>query len=91
VLEQRIAERTAELADAERVLRRMWTLGTRSVALELHPRRVLERFIEAWSTSREPTVARSALAHVRLDVAGGGGHRDRRGARRRHRSGGALG
>jgi two-component system NtrC family sensor kinase len=45
-LERRVGERTAELADAERVLRRMWTLG-HQVALELHPNRVLQRFIEA--------------------------------------------
>jgi two-component system, NtrC family, sensor kinase len=45
-LEQRIAERSGELANAERVLERMWTLG-QHVALELHPARVLERFLEA--------------------------------------------
>ena len=45
-LEQRIAERSGELADAERVLQRMWMLG-QHVTLELHPARVLERFMEA--------------------------------------------
>jgi two-component system NtrC family sensor kinase len=45
-LEQRIAERSGELANAERVLERMWMLG-QHVALELDPTRVLERFLEA--------------------------------------------
>lgn len=45
-LEHRIAERSGELAQAERVLQRMWMLG-QHVALELHPARVLERFMEA--------------------------------------------
>jgi two-component system NtrC family sensor kinase len=45
-LEARIAERSGELADAERVLQRMWMLG-QHVTLELHPARVLERFMEA--------------------------------------------
>ncbi|HZS60232.1 MAG TPA: ATP-binding protein [Gemmatimonadaceae bacterium] len=45
-LEQRIAERSGELANAERVLERMWMLG-QHVALELNPTRVLERFLEA--------------------------------------------
>ena len=45
-LEQCVNERTTELAEAERVLRRMWTLG-QEVAQELHPSRVLERFVEA--------------------------------------------
>jgi PAS domain S-box-containing protein len=44
-LEQRIAERSGELANAERILQRMWMLG-QHVALELHPARVLERFME---------------------------------------------
>ena len=45
-LEQCVSERTAELAEAERVLRRMWTLG-QEVTGELHPARVLQRFVEA--------------------------------------------
>ena len=45
-LEQCVGERTAELAEAERVLRRMWTLG-QEVAGELQPGRVLQRFVEA--------------------------------------------
>jgi len=45
-LEQCVNERTSELAEAERVLRRMWTLG-QEVTQELHPSRVLERFVEA--------------------------------------------
>ena len=45
-LEQRVAERTLELHDAQRVLRRMWWLG-QQITLELDPRRVLDRFLEA--------------------------------------------
>lgn len=46
LLEQRVSERTAELAEAHRVMQRMWTLG-QQIALELTPERVLHRFIEA--------------------------------------------
>ena len=45
-LEQRIAARSAELAEAERVLQRLWTLG-HQITGELHPARVLQRFVEA--------------------------------------------
>ena len=45
-LEQRVAERTERLAEAERVLRRMFTLG-QQVTTELQPGRVLDRFVEA--------------------------------------------
>lgn len=45
-LEQSVSERTAELAEAQRVLQRMWTLG-HSITLELNPSRVLQRFVEA--------------------------------------------
>lgn len=45
-LEQRVAARTAELAEAQRVLQRMWVLG-QHISLELHPARVLQRFVEA--------------------------------------------
>jgi two-component system NtrC family sensor kinase len=45
-LEQRVAERTSELAEAQRVLQRMWILG-QQVTLELQPTRVLQRFMEA--------------------------------------------
>lgn len=45
-LEQRVAERTVELAEAQRVLQRMWTLG-HHITLELNPARVLQRFMEA--------------------------------------------
>ncbi len=45
-LEQAVESRTAELAEAQRVLQRMWTLG-QQISLELNPARVLERFIEA--------------------------------------------
>ena len=46
LLEQRVTARTAELAEAHRVMQRMWTLG-QQIALELTPDRVLHRFIEA--------------------------------------------
>lgn len=45
-LERAVETRTAELAEAQRVLQRMWTLG-QQISLELNPARVLERFIEA--------------------------------------------
>ena len=45
-LEQRVVERTLELDDAQRVLHRMWWLG-QQITLELDPRRVLDRFLEA--------------------------------------------
>ena len=45
-LERAIASRTTQLDDADRVLRRMWWLG-QQITLELNPRRVLERFLEA--------------------------------------------
>src|SRR5829696_3321971 len=45
-LEQCVSERTAELGEAERVLRRMWALG-QQVTGELQPERVLQRFVEA--------------------------------------------
>ena len=46
ILEQRVALRTEELAEAHRVLQRMWALG-QQIALELNPAKVLQRFIEA--------------------------------------------
>ena len=45
-LERAVEARTAELAEAQRVLQRMWTLG-QQISLELDPARVLDRFIEA--------------------------------------------
>lgn len=45
-LEQRVAERTTELDDAQRVLHRMWWLG-QQITVELNPRHVLDRFLEA--------------------------------------------
>jgi two-component system, NtrC family, sensor kinase len=45
-LEERMAQRTLELDDAQRVLHRMWWLG-QQITLELNPRRVLDRFLEA--------------------------------------------
>ncbi len=46
ILEQRVVLRTEELAEAHRVLQRMWTLG-QQIALELNPGKVLQRFLEA--------------------------------------------
>ncbi|HMA03996.1 MAG: ATP-binding protein [Gemmatimonas sp.] len=46
ILEQRVALRTEELAEAHRVLQRMWALG-QQIALELNASKVLQRFIEA--------------------------------------------
>lgn len=45
-LEQHVAERSHELESAQRVLQRMWRLG-QQITVELHPVRVLERFLEA--------------------------------------------
>ncbi len=45
-LEQRVVQRTLELDDAQRVIHRMWWLG-QQITLELNPRRVLDRFLEA--------------------------------------------
>ena len=45
-LEERVMQRTRELDDAQRVLHRMWWLG-QQITLELNPRRVLDRFLEA--------------------------------------------
>ena len=45
-LEERMVQRTLELDDAQRVLHRMWWLG-QQITLELDPRRVLDRFLEA--------------------------------------------
>jgi two-component system NtrC family sensor kinase len=45
-LEQHVVERTQELESAQRVLQRMWRLG-QQITVELHPARVLERFLEA--------------------------------------------
>ena len=46
ILEQRVTLRTEELAEAHRVLQRMWALG-QQIALELNPSKVLQRFLEA--------------------------------------------
>jgi two-component system, NtrC family, sensor kinase len=45
-LEQRVAERTRELAEAQRAVQRMWTLA-QQIALELDRGRVQDRFCEA--------------------------------------------
>jgi two-component system NtrC family sensor kinase len=45
-LVERVTQRTLELDDAQRVLHRMWWLG-QQITLELNPRRVLDRFLEA--------------------------------------------
>ena len=45
-LEHRVADRTAELAEAQRVLQRMWVLG-QEVTQERRPARVVQCFLEA--------------------------------------------
>ena len=45
-LEHRVEARTVQLAEAHRVMQRMWTLG-QQIAVELTPQRVLFRFLEA--------------------------------------------
>ena len=45
-LEHCVDSRTRELAEAQRVLQRMWTLA-QQIAIDLNPDRVLQRFIEA--------------------------------------------
>ncbi|MGH7358717.1 MAG: hypothetical protein ACREON_11630, partial [Gemmatimonadaceae bacterium] len=45
-LEHRVESRTRQLAEAQRVLQRMWTLA-QQVAIDLDPDRVLQRFTEA--------------------------------------------
>ena len=50
----------SELEEAQRVLQRMWWLG-QQITLELNPKRVLERFLEAVSTSRGRTAAAVGL------------------------------
>lgn len=45
-LEEAVANRTAELEEAQRVLQRMWRLG-QQIGVELHPQHVLDRFLEA--------------------------------------------
>ena len=45
-LEHSVADRTAALTEAQRVLHRMWELG-HEINAELHPKRVLQRFMDA--------------------------------------------
>ncbi|HEX6966768.1 MAG TPA: ATP-binding protein [Gemmatimonadaceae bacterium] len=45
-LEHRVAERTRDVAEAQRVMQRMWTLG-QQIALELQPERVLRCYMDA--------------------------------------------
>ena len=45
-LEHSVADRTAALTEAQRVLHRMWELG-HEINAELHPKRVLQRFMNA--------------------------------------------
>ena len=62
-LEQRVAERTHELDDAQRVLHRMWWLG-QQITLELNPRHVLDRFLEAVAdVARADGAALGLLTH----------------------------
>lgn len=62
-LAQRMAERTLELDDAQRVIQRMWWLG-QQITLELDPRRVLERFIEAAADLAQADGAALGLVHA---------------------------
>ena len=76
-LETRVAERTAALADAQRVLQRMWVLG-QHVTQELQPARVVQRFMEAVvDVARVDAAALGLVAderHLRLAaVLGAGG------------------
>ncbi len=63
-LERRVVQRTLELDDAQRVLHRMWWLG-QQITLELEPRRVLDRFLEAAADVAQADGA--ALGLVSLD------------------------
>jgi hypothetical protein len=62
-LEQRVAERTVEVDDAQRVLHRMWWLG-QQITLELNPRHVLDRFLEAVRDVTRPTEPHSASSRT---------------------------
>ena len=80
-LEKRVEERTLELDDAQRVLHRMWWLG-QQITLELDPRRVLDRFLEAVADVAQAdgaalgllesngTIALSAASGILAPVAG---------------------
>ncbi len=59
-LETRVTERTAELADAQRVLQRMWVLG-QHVTQELQSPLVVQRFMEAVMDVAQVDVAALAL------------------------------
>ncbi|OYV74354.1 MAG: hypothetical protein B7Z72_00340 [Gemmatimonadetes bacterium 21-71-4] len=73
-LEARVAVRTAELEDTQRVLQRMWRLG-QQIALELDPTRVLERFVDAASDIAYADGAAIGLAgddgNIRVSIARG--------------------
>ncbi len=73
-LETRVAMRTAELEDTQRVLQRMWRLG-QQISLELDPARVLERFVDAASDIAQADGAAIGLlgdhGTVRVPVARG--------------------
>jgi len=71
-LEHRVSERTADLAEVQRVLQRMWALG-QQVTVELNPTRVLQRFLEAVVDIAEVDGGAVALTadgeHVRISAA----------------------
>ncbi|HEY5219291.1 MAG TPA: hypothetical protein VIJ16_05755, partial [Gemmatimonadaceae bacterium] len=73
-LEARVAVRTAELEDAQRVLQHMWRLG-QQISFELDPTRVLERFVDAASDIAQADGAVIGLMHedgsVRVPIARG--------------------
>ncbi len=73
-LEARVAMRTAELEDTQRVLQRMWRLG-QQISLELDPTRALERFVDAASDIAQADGAAIGLlgddGRVRVPVARG--------------------
>ena len=73
-LELRVAERTEELDDAQRVLQRMWWLG-QQITLELDPRRVLDRFLEAAAdVAKADGAALGLLANdTQIDIAAASG------------------
>lgn len=75
-LEHFVTDRTVALTEAQRVLQRMWDLG-HEISAELHPARVLQRFMEAVMDIEQCDGVVLALAHesgtVRVFAASGDG------------------
>ena len=75
-LEHFVTDRTVALIEAQRVLQRMWDLG-HEISAELHPERVLQRFMEAVMDIEQCEGVVLALAHesgtVRVFAASGDG------------------